>query len=525
MFGVGGGVAAGLDGDGKVAFPFSAGGGFERVDAVLPAANGSLIIVGRCTDGVSFDVCVARVTAAGVLDPTYGTGGTRRSGFPDDEYVADAVGLPDGSVMAVGTCSGSDGPCFTRFTPAGNLDLMFGTGGRVINGAPTGALRDTPYGLIATSDGGYATANICSGAPGGWDGCVSKFTRFGTRDTSFGVGGTRLVAAAPTTYDDEMYALAEAPDGSIVTFGDSATPDDWGNFTISRMSATGALDVGFDGDGIVTLAMSTATTGSDSWDMAYDGIVLADGRIVAAGECTPGGASAQDACIARLRADGTLDPTFSGDGRAQFEMSTSGGYVDNLSAIEVDAAGAYLATGSCETAAGGDDTCVIRVLADGTLDTGFGASGVLRIALAPGTGVDGFRPVTRLLEDGALGIGNQCASGGPTGTDSCAARVAPGASITQFQPGVADWATPATSMFGACLRATTSATATWTSTGSCPTDDASSNWNAIPGAPAQIAATATGATGTAHLRFGMALHAAQPAGSLIAPLEFSVVSP
>ena len=99
------------------------------------------------------------------------------------------------------------------------------------------------------------------------------------------------------------------------------------------------------------------------------------------------------------------------------------------------------------------------------------------------------------------------------------------ANIAQFQNGSADWATAGTSMFGACLRATANAAATWTSTGSCPNDNTGSNWFAVPTMPSQVAMTATGDTGTANLRFGLAIHGGQAAGALMAPIEFSVIAP
>jgi hypothetical protein len=90
---------------------------------------------------------------------------------------------------------------------------------------------------------------------------------------------------------------------------------------------------------------------------------------------------------------------------------------------------------------------------------------------------------------------------------------------------LADWTTPATSHFGACLRTVANAAATWTPDAACGASNGAF-WNAVPTTASQIASASTGVNnGTANLRFGMRTSSTQPAGDYIAPVTFTVVAP
>ena len=110
------------------------------------------------------------------------------------------------------------------------------------------------------------------------------------------------------------YGLAIQPDGRLVVAGgtrpfgpyDEHPPD----FALARYNRDGSLDTTFDGDGKVSTGFTPGWA-----DNAY-GIALApDGRIVAAGWAAPDGVSGPGVIdVARYKADGSLDPSFDGDG-------------------------------------------------------------------------------------------------------------------------------------------------------------------------------------------------------------------
>lgn len=80
-------------------------------------------------------------------------------------------------------------------------------------------------------------------------------------------------------------------------------------FALARYNPDGSLDPTFDGDGRVTNQLGTG-------DQARSVAIQRDGKIVAAGLacgfCFP---AARDFGVARYNPDGSLDTTFSGDGK------------------------------------------------------------------------------------------------------------------------------------------------------------------------------------------------------------------
>jgi hypothetical protein len=97
-------------------------------------------------------------------------------------------------------------------------------------------------------------------------------------------------------------------------------------------------------------------------------VIAADGSITAAGRCDM--TTNVNICMARLTAGGALDTTFSGDGRLDFGIGP-GSNADQATHMTLDAAGRTVIGGICNMGATGDDMCVARVRADGTLDTAF----------------------------------------------------------------------------------------------------------------------------------------------------------
>ena len=138
-----------------------------------------------------------------------------------------------------------------------------------------------------------------------------------------------------------------------------------------RLSADGTLDPSFDGDGIVETTFAAGST-ARLHDIALD----ADGRIVAAGHSSAGGARRTGACS--VLPDGGLDPSFSADGKV---LTTFAGKDVQEPAV------ALTTTGALVTAATDDDGAgfvMARHRGDGTLDSSFDTDGRAMLDL-PGT--------------------------------------------------------------------------------------------------------------------------------------------
>jgi uncharacterized delta-60 repeat protein len=92
--------------------------------------------------------------------------------------------------------------------------------------------------------------------------------------------------------------------------------------------------------------------------------VQADGRILVA-DYSYNSSGNLDFSVIRLNADGTLDTSFIGDGKATVDV---GGYYDYGQSLTVQADGKIVVAGVSDS-----DFGVIRISADGTLDATFGA--------------------------------------------------------------------------------------------------------------------------------------------------------
>jgi uncharacterized delta-60 repeat protein len=128
------------------------------------------------------DFCVVRYSSAGVLDAGFGRAGVGRSsgkvitpiGAWDDHAQAVAV-QSDGKIVVDGEChsnTSDDDFCLARYSAAGVLDATFGMGGKVIT--PIGGSVDASRAVAVQADGKIVVAGTCIGA-GGTDFCLARY--------------------------------------------------------------------------------------------------------------------------------------------------------------------------------------------------------------------------------------------------------------------------------------------------------------------------------------------------------------
>ncbi len=153
--------------NGIVTTPFFTGEAYAAAIAVLP--GGKILVAGLAGDSVT-DFALARYTAAGVLDTTFGDGGRVTTDFAGfDDGVACLAIQPDGRILAGGyarhTQSGNSGFALARYTADGALDASFGAGGKVETPVGTGggitSLALQPNGdILAAGESGGATLTV-----------------------------------------------------------------------------------------------------------------------------------------------------------------------------------------------------------------------------------------------------------------------------------------------------------------------------------------------------------------------------
>lgn len=156
--------------------------------------------------------------------------------------------------------------------------------------------------------------------------------------------------------------------GRVLLAGEVRDAADRFRPAVARLTATGALDSSFGGDGLEVVASVPA-----GWDLdpVEDAHIATDGSVVFVGACGDCPAAGQDGVfVVRLTPSGAPDPAFSGDGWHAFPVSSLAGVVPT--AVAVSPAGAITLAGSGDDGVPEERIWVARLTAAGALDAAFG---------------------------------------------------------------------------------------------------------------------------------------------------------
>jgi uncharacterized delta-60 repeat protein len=225
------------------------------VHALALQGDGKIVAAGRSSynRGLNSEFALVRYTPDGNLDPTFGSGGkvTTRIRTVDS---ADAVVLQlDGRIVVAGVSSGGRDPEFAviRYTPDGSLDPTFGSGGKAVTamGSRGGAghLFGPQY-IYGRVYGGIALQSDRKvvGVSSTDEGVILlRYNSDGGLDPSFGTDGKAVIRIGTT--GDAARALTLQQDGKIVVAGGSRN-----EFALVRYSPDGGLDSAFGTGGKVT---------------------------------------------------------------------------------------------------------------------------------------------------------------------------------------------------------------------------------------------------------------------------------
>jgi uncharacterized delta-60 repeat protein len=200
----------------------------------------------------------------------------------------------------------------------------------------------------------------------------------GSLDTTFGSSGGQIVAFdLGGTDQDVATELALQSDGKIVVVGwvERGRAGD-SDMAVVRLDTNGSPDHTFSGDGKTVVVFDL---GGRYADTASSVAIQPDGKILVAGGAEAAPDYDVDFAVARLNADGTLDASFDGDGKAIVAFDEGGDNYDYASDLLLQADGKIVLAGGVRTASLAADYGVARLLPSGALDTGFGAQGTTTI--------------------------------------------------------------------------------------------------------------------------------------------------
>ena len=138
---------------------------------------------------------------------------------------------------------------------------------------------------------------------------VARYRTDGALDTGFASSGIRRIDFA-NDYD-YAYAVTVQPDGKIVAAGQAGTTSG-SHFGLVRLTAAGALDPSFDGDGRATTAFD-GFFGGKATDARVGGVAVMGNGLVAAGTA---GTGTRRIALAPYGFDGRPDTRFGTGGAA-----------------------------------------------------------------------------------------------------------------------------------------------------------------------------------------------------------------
>jgi uncharacterized delta-60 repeat protein len=302
---------------------------------VLLLPSGKILVSGGSSSVSSSSTFIKRYNSDGNLDSSFEEP-TFSGSSPNLLKINDFDVLPDGSILVVGNFTSVNGvqrKNFVKLQPAGNVDLTFAPtdifnipeGGSGIELLPNGQI------LISTMNRFY------------------RFNSSGTPDLSFN---------SPNDLTNIGVWMVDAQN-RIVLIGQFGI-----NERYARLNSDGSLDASFN---------PTLTAPGTVTAMALQ----PDGKAIVYGDFAKMNGVTRNR-LARLNADGTTDATF----------NAGEGFNGQVNVIVVQPDGKVLVGGTFTTYNGETRSGLARLLADGTLDSGFtanlSASGVIySIALQP----------------------------------------------------------------------------------------------------------------------------------------------
>jgi uncharacterized delta-60 repeat protein len=322
----------------------------------MPARFSTKLAITLTATALLLAIASPAAAPPGDLDPTFDGDGKVRTDFIQGLDISNAVAVQaDGRVVAAGRAgpppnAGPSDFALARYNSNGSLDPTFDGDGKVTTDFGGGG--DEARAVAIQGDGKIVAAG--SGVFGSL--ALARYNADGSLDPTFDGDGR-----VTTSGLGAGLALAIQGDGKIVAAGFGG-----GDFTLARYNPDGSLDPTFDGDGMVTTDFAGST------DRANALAIRGDGRIVAAGFALVSGTD--DFAVARYNSDGSLDPTFDGDGKVTTDF---GGTVDQARAVAIQGDGKIVAVGctDCSGDPGISVFALARYNAEGSLDTTFDADG------------------------------------------------------------------------------------------------------------------------------------------------------
>jgi uncharacterized delta-60 repeat protein len=322
-------------------------------------------VVAACWIGVA-------LASGGGLDPSFSGDGwvrTLQVRSSTDSYLPsggeDVALQPDGKILVTGEIIDPTSHWYFgvfRYTADGSLDRSFAGGGfaevDLGNAEFAHAVAIQRNGKIVVAGEADCPFAVCF--------ALVRFLPDGRLDRSFGANG--VVRTMFARYGaSRAYGVAVQPDGKIIAVGMRFRGSDAQNdevFAVARYLPDGKLDRTFSRDGLASVDFGYGD--ADASAVA----VQRGGRILVAGSGARNAyRTEEDFAVARFRANGKLDRSFSGDGRVTVDFGHR--LSDGVHGLALGRDGRIVLAGSSGKRGAVPRIAVARLLANGRLDRSF----------------------------------------------------------------------------------------------------------------------------------------------------------
>jgi uncharacterized delta-60 repeat protein len=341
---------------------------------------------------------------AGSLDTTFGDGGVVCTTMNPYGLISGIAVQSDSKIVAVGEDRWNSGEniqwAVHRYAADGSMDTGFGSSGRVLLFGADGDDRarhvaiDANGRIVVVGDHLRCVGGSKKQPKYERDVAVVRLNANGSPDSGFGTSGLVLTDLGSA---DHGHAVAIQGDGRIVVAAITSVKTRGktsGAFALIRYNADGSLDTGFGGGGGILI--DDVTTGDDS--VRFGAVAIqSSGKIVAGGFSTVGGYVDEGWIVTRYNANGSLDTAFGSKGRVYGDFALG----ERLWHLAVQSNDRIVVSGWGQVAGSGYDALVARYTAGGTLDTSFDTDGLAGSGLSG----DDFGGPVAIQSDGKIVLG------------------------------------------------------------------------------------------------------------------------
>jgi uncharacterized delta-60 repeat protein len=355
-------------------YSLQAGQVYFYASALQP--DGKIVVAGAISVTTPYDVnelkiFVGRFNPDGKIDSSFSDDGKQViSWLGQAQHV---IIQPDGKILVAGSGSyanvtrlHADGSFDSTFSGNGKLFIDFGSSSQAVNK------------IYLQPDGKITLVGFSGG-----DLAIARCHTDGSLDNSFSGDGKLLVDLGLS--NEPPQAVIMQPDGKILLIGIPGIffPRD---FTLLRLNTDGSADLTFGMNGKV----STDIAGGS--DYATTALLQADGKIIVAGyDYFDPYLSGMDFVVVRYNSNGSLDSSFSGDGKLRLDVQSKS---EGATTIALQADHKILVAGStngnkyaAEAQNNPGDFAIIRLNRNGTLDESFASHGIMVQDFGPADGI------------------------------------------------------------------------------------------------------------------------------------------